>query len=63
MIAWGIEKYVAVVELVMIERDQVSGVDLSPTRVSVVSWLAINRHDSTEQGPDCFKRELSVVTT
>ena len=26
-------------------------VDLSPTRVSVVSWLAINRHDSTEQGP------------
>ena len=38
-------------------------VDLSPTRVSVVSWLAINQHDSTEQGPDCFKRKLPVVTT
>ena len=39
------------------------GVNLSPTRVSLVSWLPINRYDSTEQGSDCFKRELPVVTT
>ena len=49
------------VELVIIKFQ--ASIFLSPTRVSVVSWLAINRHDSTEQGPDCFKRERPVVNT
>ena len=35
--------------------------DPSPSRVSVVSWLAINWHVSTEQNPDCFTRKQPVL--